>query len=44
MENNNKKQTSIQIPLVGDFFYNLFPLKVRWNNENTENGAASNPI
>ena len=26
------------------FFYNLFPLKVRWNNEHTEDGAAFNSI
>jgi hypothetical protein len=49
--NHGKQQRKTDIktdintnPISCGFFYNLFPLKVRWNNENTEDGAAFNSI
>lgn len=45
--NHGKQQQKTDIntnPISCGFFYNLFPLKVRWNNENTEDGAAFNSI
>lgn len=45
--NHGKQQQKTDIntnPLSCGFFYNLFSLKVRLNNENTEAGTAFNPI